>query len=198
MWWPLCSQTIKSKNNVEHRCAEMTVVVQLYYLKFFGLKQWLNFPEWVYQCPPLYSVRAEGLKESHSKSTPAQTGPPGTKPSSSAGSVGPVRQFFPLGPDFSLHDRPQPQPVRAVQSSEPQGQRYTSEEIEVLRWDLKNYFPVREKLLFYFYILLLWLLIEQSQGSPATNSFFVSSCWKLFKGGPEHKHFRLNVDNFFF
>uniref|UniRef100_A0A4W6DPY2 Calpain 7 n=1 Tax=Lates calcarifer TaxID=8187 RepID=A0A4W6DPY2_LATCA len=46
---------------------------------------------------------------------------------------GPVRQFFPLGPDFSLHDRPQPQPVRAVQSSEPHGQRYTSEEIEVLR-----------------------------------------------------------------
>uniref|UniRef100_A0A3Q1J5I9 Calpain catalytic domain-containing protein n=1 Tax=Anabas testudineus TaxID=64144 RepID=A0A3Q1J5I9_ANATE len=45
----------------------------------------------------------------------------------------PVRQFFPLGQDFSIHDRPQPQPVRAVQSSEPQGQRYTSEEIEVLR-----------------------------------------------------------------
>uniref|UniRef100_A0A7N6A093 Calpain catalytic domain-containing protein n=1 Tax=Anabas testudineus TaxID=64144 RepID=A0A7N6A093_ANATE len=53
----------------------------------------------------------KGLKESQSKST----------------------QFFPLGQDFSIHDRPQPQPVRAVQSSEPQGQRYTSEEIEVLR-----------------------------------------------------------------
>ncbi|XP_015226176.1 PREDICTED: calpain-7 [Cyprinodon variegatus] len=79
--------------------------------------------------------RAEGLKESQSKSTSAQsqdrTGPPGTK--SSGGSSGPVRQFFPLGPDFSVHDRPQPQPIRAVQSSEPQGQRYTAEEIEVLR-----------------------------------------------------------------
>uniref|UniRef100_A0A3Q2DCX2 Calpain 7 n=1 Tax=Cyprinodon variegatus TaxID=28743 RepID=A0A3Q2DCX2_CYPVA len=52
---------------------------------------------------------------------------------SSGGSSGPVRQFFPLGPDFSVHDRPQPQPIRAVQSSEPQGQRYTAEEIEVLR-----------------------------------------------------------------
>uniref|UniRef100_A0A671VV75 Calpain 7 n=1 Tax=Sparus aurata TaxID=8175 RepID=A0A671VV75_SPAAU len=78
--------------------------------------------------------RAEGLKESKSKSTPAQTQDrTGTKASSAAGSGGPARQFFPLGPDFSLHDRPQPQPVRAVQSSEPHGQRYTSEEIEVLR-----------------------------------------------------------------
>ncbi|KAF6734025.1 Calpain-7 [Oryzias melastigma] len=80
--------------------------------------------------------RAEGLKESQSKSTSAQTqdraGTPGTKPSSSSSS-GPSRQFFPLGPDFSLHDRSQPQPVRPVQSSDPQGQRYTSEEIEVLR-----------------------------------------------------------------
>uniref|UniRef100_A0A4W5NQG9 Calpain 7 n=1 Tax=Hucho hucho TaxID=62062 RepID=A0A4W5NQG9_9TELE len=77
--------------------------------------------------------RAEGLKESQSASPLAQSpqdrpGPSGAKPS-----VGPcpVRQFFPLGPDFSLQDRPQP--VRPVQSSEPQGQRYTSEEIEVLR-----------------------------------------------------------------
>ncbi|KAA8591952.1 hypothetical protein FQN60_017326 [Etheostoma spectabile] len=79
--------------------------------------------------------RAEGLKESQSKSTPTQdkTGPAGAKPSSGASSGGPVRQFFPLGPDFSLNDRQQAQPVRAVQSSEPQGQRYTSEEIEVLR-----------------------------------------------------------------
>uniref|UniRef100_A0A7N6BBU7 Calpain catalytic domain-containing protein n=1 Tax=Anabas testudineus TaxID=64144 RepID=A0A7N6BBU7_ANATE len=69
---------------------------------------------------------AEGLKESQSKSTQAQT-------QDRTGSGGPVRQFFPLGQDFSIHDRPQPQPVRAVQSSEPQGQRYTSEEIEVLR-----------------------------------------------------------------
>ncbi|XP_054637585.1 calpain-7 isoform X2 [Dunckerocampus dactyliophorus] len=77
--------------------------------------------------------RAEGLKQSQSKPGPAQTqdraGTSGAKPSSS----GPVRQFFPLGPDFTLHDRQQPQPVRAVQSSEPHGQRYTSEEIEVLR-----------------------------------------------------------------
>ncbi|XP_061145473.1 calpain-7 isoform X1 [Syngnathus typhle] len=77
--------------------------------------------------------RAEGLKQSQSKSGPSQTqdraGPSGVKPSSS----GPVRQFFPLGPDFSLNDRPQPQPMRAVQSSEPQGQRYSSDEIEVLR-----------------------------------------------------------------
>ncbi|XP_056141890.1 calpain-7 isoform X2 [Lampris incognitus] len=81
--------------------------------------------------------RAEGLKESQSKSTPTQhqdsQGPSRAKPGNSAFPSGPVRQFFPLGPDFTLHDRPQPQPVRAVQSSEPQGQRYTSEEIEVLR-----------------------------------------------------------------
>ncbi|CAM9344591.1 unnamed protein product [Lampetra planeri] len=75
--------------------------------------------------------RAEGLKESHSKLTTTPPQGPGGKASSS--SVGPVRQFFPLGPDFTLHDRPQPQPVRPVQSSESQGQRYTSEEIEVLR-----------------------------------------------------------------
>ncbi|XP_062254761.1 calpain-7 [Platichthys flesus] len=79
--------------------------------------------------------RAEGLKESQSKSasaqTPDKTGPFGTKNVTGASSGGPVRQFFPLGPDFSIHDRPQP--MRAVQSSEPQGQRYTSEEIEVLR-----------------------------------------------------------------
>lgn len=85
------------------------------------------------RCP----FRAEGLKESQSKSiqaqTPDRTGPSGAK-GSVGGSGGPVRQFFPLGPDFSIHDRPQP--IRAVQSSEPQGQRYTSEEIEVLRWAL--------------------------------------------------------------
>lgn len=82
-------------------------------------------------------VRAEGLKKSQTKAVSAQaqdrTGPSGIKPNSGSSSGGPVRQFFPLGPDFSLHDRQQPQPVRAVQSSEPQGQRYTSEEIEVLR-----------------------------------------------------------------
>lgn len=103
----------------------MAIVVQFYYfMKYlFGLS--------------LYSVRAEGLKDSQSKSAAAQTqdrtGTSGNKPSSAGSSGGPVRQFFPLGTDFSLHDRPQPQPVRAVQSSEPQGQRYTSEEIEVLR-----------------------------------------------------------------
>ncbi|KAK5921570.1 hypothetical protein CgunFtcFv8_018926 [Champsocephalus gunnari] len=80
--------------------------------------------------------RAEGLKESQSKLTPTQDrpGPPGSKPppsGSSSSSGGPARQFFPLGPDFSLQERPQP--VRAVQSSEPSGQRYSGEEIEVLR-----------------------------------------------------------------
>ncbi|XP_028835821.1 calpain-7 [Denticeps clupeoides] len=70
--------------------------------------------------------RAEGLKDSLTK-TPAQDKAASAGPKSS----GPVRQFFPLGPEFSLHDRPQP--LRAVQSSEPQGQRYTAEEIEVLR-----------------------------------------------------------------
>ncbi|XP_062320939.1 calpain-7 [Osmerus eperlanus] len=72
--------------------------------------------------------RAEGLKESQSRAGQDKPGPSGAKP---GGGGGPVRQFFPLGPDFSLSDRPQP--VRAVQSSEPQGQRYTAEEIEVLR-----------------------------------------------------------------
>lgn len=43
----------------------------------------------------------------------------------------PVRTVFPLGPDFSLNDKPQT--IRAVQASESQGQRYTAEEIEVLR-----------------------------------------------------------------
>lgn len=85
----------------------------------------------------LFSGRAEGLKESQSRSAAAQTqdrtGPSGAKASSAGTSERPARQFFPLGPDFSLHDRPQPQPVRAVQSSEPHGQRYSSEEIEVLR-----------------------------------------------------------------
>uniref|UniRef100_A0A673XA47 Calpain 7 n=1 Tax=Salmo trutta TaxID=8032 RepID=A0A673XA47_SALTR len=85
------------------------------------------------QPSPLFLSRAEGLKESQSASPLAQSpqdrpGPSGAKPS---GGPCPVRQFFPLGPDFSLQDRPQP--VRPVQSSEPQGQRYTSEEIEVLR-----------------------------------------------------------------
>uniref|UniRef100_A0A8C5H204 Calpain catalytic domain-containing protein n=1 Tax=Gouania willdenowi TaxID=441366 RepID=A0A8C5H204_GOUWI len=70
--------------------------------------------------------RAEGLKESQNNTS-------GIRPSPGASSGGPVRQFYPLGPDFSLNDRAQPQPIRAVQSSDPQGQRYTLEEIEVLR-----------------------------------------------------------------
>ncbi|TSK16117.1 Calpain-7 [Bagarius yarrelli] len=68
--------------------------------------------------------RAEGLKNAHSK--------PQDKPTSSNNKASaPVRQYLPLGPDFSLNDKPQP--MRAVQSSEPQGQRYTQEEIQVLR-----------------------------------------------------------------
>ncbi|XP_053744345.1 calpain-7 isoform X2 [Synchiropus splendidus] len=70
--------------------------------------------------------RAEGLKQC--KPGPSQDRA-GASRSGASGAV--VRQFLPLGPDFSLSDRPQP--VRAVQSSEPQGQRYTPEEIEVLR-----------------------------------------------------------------
>ncbi|XP_077667330.1 calpain-7 isoform X5 [Eretmochelys imbricata] len=68
--------------------------------------------------------RAEALKESTSKSSQKdkQTA---AKPNQ------PVRMFFPLGPDFSLNDKPQT--IRTVQASEPQGQRYTAEEIEVLR-----------------------------------------------------------------
>uniref|UniRef100_A0A8C5BKC7 Calpain catalytic domain-containing protein n=1 Tax=Gadus morhua TaxID=8049 RepID=A0A8C5BKC7_GADMO len=74
--------------------------------------------------------RAEGLKESQSKSSTAQP-QVAAKPSGGTSSGAPARQFFPLGQDFTIHDRPQP--MRAVQSSDPQGQRYTSEEIEVLR-----------------------------------------------------------------
>lgn len=79
--------------------------------------------------------RAEGLKESQSRSAAGQsqdrTGSSGPKASAAGGSDRPLRQFFPLGADFSLSDRPLS--LRAVQSSEPQGQRYSSEEIEVLR-----------------------------------------------------------------
>ncbi|KAK1173538.1 calpain-7 isoform X1 [Acipenser oxyrinchus oxyrinchus] len=67
--------------------------------------------------------RAEGLKDTLSKSAPKDR-PASAKPSN------PVRSFKPLGPDFSLQDKPQP--VRPVQC-EPQGQKYTYEEIEVLR-----------------------------------------------------------------
>lgn len=83
----------------------------------------------------LCSCRAEGLKESQSRSAAVhsqdRSGSSGPKASTSSGSDRPLRQFFPLGADFSLNERPQP--LRAVQSSEPHGQRYSSEEIEVLR-----------------------------------------------------------------
>ncbi|XP_039918383.1 calpain-7 isoform X1 [Hirundo rustica] len=68
--------------------------------------------------------RAEALKESMSKSSQKEKST-ASKPSQ------PVRTFFPLGPDFSLNDKPQT--IRAVQASESRGQRYTAEEIEVLR-----------------------------------------------------------------
>ncbi|XP_074007107.1 calpain-7 isoform X4 [Numenius arquata] len=68
--------------------------------------------------------RAEALKESLSKSSQKEK-------STAAKPNQPVRTFFPLGPDFSLNDKPQT--IRAVQASESQGQRYTAEEIEVLR-----------------------------------------------------------------
>ncbi|XP_038596350.1 calpain-7 isoform X3 [Tachyglossus aculeatus] len=68
--------------------------------------------------------RAEALKDSMSNSSQKDKSTP-------VKSSQPVRTFFPLGPDFSLNDKPQM--VRSVQASEPQGQRYTSEEIEVLR-----------------------------------------------------------------
>uniref|UniRef100_H3ALS7 Calpain 7 n=1 Tax=Latimeria chalumnae TaxID=7897 RepID=H3ALS7_LATCH len=68
--------------------------------------------------------RAEALKGPTSKSTQKDK-PPVVK------SNQPHKVFHPLGPDFSLNDKPQP--TRAVQASEPQGQRYTSEEIGVLR-----------------------------------------------------------------
>ncbi|NXX57242.1 CAN7 protein, partial [Scopus umbretta] len=68
--------------------------------------------------------RAEALKESMSKSSQKEK-------STAAKPNQPVRTFFPLGPDFSLNDKPQT--IRAVQASESQGQRYTAEEIEVLR-----------------------------------------------------------------
>lgn len=68
--------------------------------------------------------RAEKLKESTSKvSQKDKSAAP--KPSQ------PVRAVQPLGPDFSLNDKPQS--TRAVHTAEPQGPRYSTEEIEVLR-----------------------------------------------------------------
>ncbi|XP_033836943.1 calpain-7 isoform X2 [Periophthalmus magnuspinnatus] len=74
--------------------------------------------------------RAEGLKAAPAQSSD-RAGGSAPRPVSGGSSGGPVRQFFPLGPDFSLHDKPQP--MRAVQSCEPQGQKYTADEIQVLR-----------------------------------------------------------------
>ncbi|XP_063308249.1 calpain-7 [Pelobates fuscus] len=68
--------------------------------------------------------RAESLKESMSKSS-AKDKSSVTKPNQ------PTRTFFPLGQDFSLNDKPQS--VRPGQINEAPRQRYTAEEIEVLR-----------------------------------------------------------------
>ncbi|CAI9572740.1 unnamed protein product [Staurois parvus] len=69
--------------------------------------------------------RAESLKESMSKSS-VKDKISAPKPSQ------PARPYLPLGPDFSLNDKPSVKPTQ-TQSSEPPRQRYTSEEIEVLR-----------------------------------------------------------------
>ncbi|XP_026579970.1 calpain-7-like, partial [Pseudonaja textilis] len=66
--------------------------------------------------------RAEALKDSK----PSQKDKPAPVKQSQ-----PVRTFSPLGPDFSLNDKPQS--IRPVHASEPQGQRYTVDEIQVLR-----------------------------------------------------------------
>uniref|UniRef100_A0A8C5PQQ8 Calpain 7 n=1 Tax=Leptobrachium leishanense TaxID=445787 RepID=A0A8C5PQQ8_9ANUR len=68
--------------------------------------------------------RAESLKESISKSS-AKDKTAVTKPNQ------PARTFFPLGPDFSLNEKPQS--ARPGQINEAPRQRYTAEEIEVLR-----------------------------------------------------------------
>ncbi|XP_063778418.1 calpain-7 isoform X2 [Pseudophryne corroboree] len=67
--------------------------------------------------------RAESLKESMSKAS-AKDKPSAPKQNQ------PAKPFLPLGPDFSLNDKPVSKPT---QSSEPPRQRYTAEEIEVLR-----------------------------------------------------------------
>ncbi|XP_066441627.1 calpain-7 isoform X2 [Eleutherodactylus coqui] len=70
--------------------------------------------------------RAESLKDSMSKST-SKDKPSAPKQSQNQ----PTRGYLPLGPDFSLNDKPTA--ARPVHSSEPPRQRYTAEEIEVLR-----------------------------------------------------------------
>ncbi|KAE8596892.1 hypothetical protein XENTR_v10016272 [Xenopus tropicalis] len=68
--------------------------------------------------------RAESLKESMSKLSAKDK-------AAAAKSSQPARTFFPLGPDFSLNDKPQS--TRPALSNEPPRPRYTAEEIEVLR-----------------------------------------------------------------
>ncbi|KAM4705527.1 calpain-7 isoform 2-T2 [Rhinophrynus dorsalis] len=68
--------------------------------------------------------RAESLKESMFKAA-AKEKAAAAKPNQQ------VRTYFPLGPDFSLNDKPQS--VRPTQNNDPPRQRYTAEEIEVLR-----------------------------------------------------------------
>ncbi|XP_040208994.1 calpain-7 isoform X2 [Rana temporaria] len=70
--------------------------------------------------------RAESLKESMSKSS-VKDKISTPKPSQ------PARPYLPLGSDFSLNDKPSSVKSNLTQSSEPARQRYTSEEIEVLR-----------------------------------------------------------------
>ncbi|KAM9308611.1 calpain-7 [Gastrophryne carolinensis] len=68
--------------------------------------------------------RAESLKESMSKNASKDK-------ISAAKQSQPARPYLPLGPDFSLNEKASA--PRPVQSSEPARQRYTAEEIEVLR-----------------------------------------------------------------
>ncbi|XP_043919936.1 calpain-7 [Protopterus annectens] len=68
--------------------------------------------------------RAENLKESTTKLSQKDK-------SATPKSSQPVRSVQPLGPDFSLNDKPQS--TRPVHAAEPRGQRYSAEEIEVLR-----------------------------------------------------------------
>ncbi|KAG9476084.1 hypothetical protein GDO78_002914 [Eleutherodactylus coqui] len=76
----------------------------------------------VSNCP----IRAESLKDSMSKAS-SKDKPSAPKQSQNQ----PTRGYLPLGPDFSLNDKPTA--ARPVHSSEPPRQRYTAEEIEVLR-----------------------------------------------------------------
>ncbi|CAN2389705.1 Belongs to the peptidase C2 family [Pristimantis euphronides] len=70
--------------------------------------------------------RAESLKDSKSKSL-SKDKPAAPKQSQTH----PTRGYLPLGPDFSLNDKAPA--ARPAHNSEPPRQRYTAEEIEVLR-----------------------------------------------------------------